>query len=157
MRAKVLRSVICFPKSREPGTCHNGPLGSIKHCINSRKEIMTVLLIDDEPEICFLMKNMLKRKGIICDLAHSLAQGRERLGKGSYSAVFLDIHLPDGKGYQLIGEIRQRQPGAQVIAISAVDAEKENAADRGADLFIAKPFDKSSILGGLQSLGITTD
>lgn len=116
---------------------------------------MNVLLIDDETEICFLLKNMLRREGIACDMAHSMQQGRERLGTGNYSAVFLDIHLPDGLGYQLIPEIRETQPDIQVIAISAVDNEQKNAKDQGADLFIAKPFDRGSILGGLRSLGLT--
>lgn len=116
---------------------------------------MNVLLIDDETEICFLLKNMLRRVGIDCDVAHSMAQGRAHLLSGTYEAVFLDIHLPDGLGYQLIPEIREQQPDVQVIAISAVDNERKNANERGADLFIAKPFDKGSILGGLRSLGLT--
>lgn len=116
---------------------------------------MNVLLIDDETEICFLLKNMLRREGIGCDVAFSMAEGREQLLSGHYAAVFLDIHLPDGLGYQMIPEIRDRQPDVQVIAISAVDNEAENANKQGADLFIAKPFDKGSILGGLRSLGLT--
>lgn len=116
---------------------------------------MDVLLIDDETEICFLLKNLLRREGFRCDMAHSMAEGRAQLGAGSYDAVFLDIHLPDGLGYQMIPEIRHKQPGAQVIAISAVDNEQEHARDNGADLFIPKPFDKSSILGGLRTLGLT--
>jgi DNA-binding response OmpR family regulator len=114
-----------------------------------------VLLIDDETEICFLLKNMLRREGISCDVAYSMAQGREQLASGSYNAVFLDVHLPDGLGYQLIPEIRQSQPNVHVIAISAVDNERVKANERGADIFISKPFDKGSILGGLRSLGLT--
>lgn len=130
-------------------------------CANgARKEshsrpVMNVLLIDDEPEICFLVRNVLLRAGIQCQLAHSIAEGRKKLEAGNFLAVMLDIHLPDGKGYQLIPEIRAVQPGARVIAISAVDQERENATGRGADLFIAKPFNRSSILGGLRALGIT--
>ncbi len=116
---------------------------------------MNVLLIDDETEICFLLKAMLGREGFSCDMAHSMAEGREQLGRSDYQAVFLDIHLPDGLGYQLIHEIRDTQPAAQVIAISAVDNEAVHAKDRGADLFIPKPFDKSSILDGLRVLGLT--
>lgn len=115
---------------------------------------MKVLLIDDEAEICFLLETMLGRHGISCDMAHSLAEGRDQLGRSNYTLVFLDIHLPDGLGYQLIDEIRDAQPDAQVIAISAVDHEAENARDQGADLFIPKPFDKSSILVGLRTLGL---
>lgn len=116
---------------------------------------MDVLLIDDEAEICLLLDNLLRRKGFRCDTAHSMEEGRERLATGRYQAVFLDIHLPDGLGYQLIPEIRDKQPEAQVIAISAVDNERVHAQEQGADLFIPKPFNKSSILGGLHTLGIT--
>lgn len=115
-----------------------------------------VLLIDDETEICFLLSNVIKRAGGECDMAHSLAEGRARLSAADYSAVFLDIHLPDGLGYDLIPEIRSHQPGARVIAISAVDNERLNATARGADLFIPKPFDKLSILGGLRQLGLSS-
>lgn len=117
---------------------------------------MHVLLIDDETEICFLLKNMLRRVGITSSVAHTMAQGREQLGVGAYQAVFLDIHLPDGLGYQMIPEIREAQPDTQIIAISAVDNERKNAKDHGADLFIAKPFDKGGILDGLRSLGLTS-
>lgn len=116
---------------------------------------MDVLLIDDETEICLLLKRMLHREGFRCDMAHTMAQGRERLAAGHYKAVFLDIHLPDGLGYQMIPEIRGKQPDAQVIAISAMDSERQHAENSGADLFIAKPFDKCSILGGLRTLGLT--
>lgn len=117
---------------------------------------MNVLLIDDGTEICFLLKNMLRREGITCDAAHSMAEGRMRLGSAKYQVVFLDIHLPDGLGYQLIPEIRESQPDTQVIAISAVDNERKNAKEQGADLFIAKPFAKGSILDGLRALGLTS-
>jgi DNA-binding response OmpR family regulator len=117
---------------------------------------MDILLVDDETEICFLLGNLLKREGVNCDMAHSMAEGREHLRSGSYDLIFLDIHLPDGLGYELIPDIRSSQPHAHVIAISAVDNELGNAKEHGADLFIPKPFDKGSILGGLRSLGLTT-
>lgn len=113
-----------------------------------------VLLIDDETEICFLLSNVLRRAGAQCALAHSLAEGRSALAQGVYDAVFLDIHLPDGLGYDLIPEIRKQQPDARVIAISAVDNERMAAADRGADLFIPKPLSKDIVLNGLRMLGL---
>lgn len=115
-----------------------------------------VLLIDDETEICFLLSNVLRRAGVACDIAHTMVEGRVQMRSGEYEVVFLDIHLPDGLGYDLIPQIRIDQPGARVIAISAVDHERAKATEKGADLFIAKPFDRDSILGGLRKLGIST-
>lgn len=120
----------------------------------ARTAMRKVLLIDDETEICFLLSNVLRRTGAHCAMAHSLAEGRRALSEQAYDAVFLDIHLPDGLGYDLIPEIRRLRPGTRVIAISAVDNERTTAADRGADLFIAKPLSKDLVLDGLRTLGL---
>ncbi len=112
------------------------------------------LLIDDESEICFLLSKMLLRLGVECRAAYSLEQGRAALADGPYDAVFVDVHLPDGLGYEIIPEIRQRYPNTRVIAISAVDNEQIAATDRGADLFIPKPLSGGLIIGGLRSIGL---
>ena len=111
---------------------------------------MRVLLVDDEQEICFLLSAMLRRQGIECDMAHSLSEARSKLDNGPFDAAFVDIHLPDGLGYELTDTIRGT--GAKMIAISAVDAEGSKALQRGVDLFIAKPFDRGTIFGGLRQL-----
>ena len=149
------RSVICSSPPACSSTLLSDASANEPVLYEDLQRPMNVLLIDDETEICFLLKNMLRRVGINCDMAHSMAEGREQLGIGAYQAVFLDIHLPDGLGYKLIPEIRKSQPDVHVIAISAVDNEQKNAKAEGADLFIAKPFDKGSILDGLRSLGLT--
>lgn len=111
------------------------------------------LLVDDEREICELLRNMLRRIGTECAFAHSVAQGREALEHGSFNVVFLDIRLPDGLGYELIPTIRSTQPGTRVIAISALDHEGHRATAEGADLFVPKPFTRSIIMSSIQSLG----
>ena len=111
-----------------------------------------VLVVDDERDICHLLSAMLGRGGMHCTSAYSLADAHERLAKENFAVVFLDIYLPDGKGYSLADEIRRS--GARVIAMSAVDHEREQALKRGVDLFIAKPFDRSTIFGGLRQLGL---
>ncbi len=113
------------------------------------------LLVDDEPEICQLLSNMLRRVGAVCDMAHSVEQAKMKLSTGVYDAVFLDIHLPDGLGYDVIPEARKRNPGTRLIAISAVDAERNNAVTAGADLFVPKPFNREIILRSIQQLGFS--
>ncbi len=113
---------------------------------------MRVLLVDDERDICHLLSAMLGRGGMQCISAHSIAEAHQRLTKERFAVVFLDIYLPDGRGYSLADEIRRS--GARVIAMSAVDHEREEAISRGVDLFIAKPFDRSTIFGGLRKLGL---
>lgn len=110
-----------------------------------------ILLVDDEQEICTLLSGLLVRAGMSCRMAHSLAEGRSALKSGHFDAVFLDIHLPDGLGYELIPEIKHHMPQARCVTISAVDAERDRAMAHGADGFVAKPFSRSDIW---RSLGV---
>ncbi len=119
------------------------------------KMMKHALLVDDEPEICQLLSNMLRRVGAECDMAHTVEQAIAKLNTGTYDAVFLDIHLPDGLGYDVIPEARKRNPDARLIAISAVDAERTNAVNAGADLFVPKPFNREIILRSIQELGFS--
>lgn len=111
------------------------------------------LLVDDEQEICQLLSNMLRRNGTECTFAHSVEHGRDALRTGSFDAVFIDIHLPDGLGYDLIPTAKATQPLAHLIAISAMDVERTRALSEGMDLFVPKPFTRSIIMSSISSLG----
>ncbi|QQR88044.1 MAG: response regulator [Flavobacteriales bacterium] len=119
------------------------------------KAIRKVLMIDDEREICVLLCAMLKRSGAQCRFAHTLEQGRDLLQEGSFDAVFLDVHLPDGLGYDLIPNIKTTAPETTCIAMSAIEGEGARAQELGADTFISKPFDRASIFDRLRELGFS--
>ncbi|HQW05568.1 MAG: response regulator [Flavobacteriales bacterium] len=110
-----------------------------------------ILLVDDEPEICFLLQNLIQRAGMECRITNTLGQARVALAEGKFDAVFLDVHLSDGRGYDLISDIRKTAPGTRCIAISAVDDERGNAMQAGADAFIPKPFTQAEILLSLDA------
>lgn len=111
---------------------------------------MNVLLVDDEREICTLLVSILTRAGIGAVATGSLSGAREALAQGTFNAVFLDVHLPDGIGYDLLPLIRRDHPASKVIMISAVDSEADAAMRKGVDLFLPKPFTKQTILDKLQ-------
>ena len=117
--------------------------------------IKHALLVDDEPEICLLLCNMLRRIGTACDIAHSVEEAKSKLGSGTYDAVFLDVHLPDGLGYDVIPMMRDRHPSTRLIAISALDNERTNAESAGADLFVPKPFTRDVIMRSIKQLGFS--
>ena len=90
-------------------------------------------------------------------IAHSLEGARERFAEGPFDGVFLDVNLPDGKGYELIPSIRESSPDTRVIVISAMDQEKPNALDAGADLFLPKPLDRRTIVNGLRTVDLLSN
>lgn len=121
--------------------------------MEEEKVMKYALLVDDEQEICELLCAMLRRNGTECRFAHSLAEGRAALADGAFDAVFVDVNLPDGLGYDLIPEVKAVTPGARCIAISAIDSERGRAVAAGADVFIPKPFNREAIFSSIRDLG----
>jgi len=120
----------------------------------SRGMKKNVLIVDDEPEICLLLQAILAKQGIAAISANSLAQARQNLQQGNYDGVFLDVNLPDGKGYELIPELKVGYPKIRVIVISAMDQERTNAMQAGTHLFLPKPLDLRTILASLKEVGL---
>ncbi|MBP6312137.1 MAG: response regulator [Flavobacteriales bacterium] len=123
--------------------------------MNEVKPIENVLLVDDEKDICDLLCAMLRKGGTTCRKAYSLKEARAELLTGDFDAIFLDVNLPDGLGYELLPDIRRSRSDTQVFAISAMDQERGNALSAGADTFISKPFDRSTIFNSIRDLGFT--
>ncbi len=106
-----------------------------------------ILIVDDETDICFLLAGMLQRMGHTATCAHQIQEGRCYLQRQEFDAVFLDLNLPDGLGFDLLSVIKTGQEKAKVIMISAFDGntERRRATEQGADYFIGKPFTRSSV------------
>jgi DNA-binding response OmpR family regulator len=100
-----------------------------------------VLIVDDEPMIRWLLGEALRGWGYETAEAGSGAQALAALVTTQPAAVLLDINLPDSSGLELLGEIKQRQPQAAVVMVTA-EAVFENAVAAlrgGADDFVGKP------------------
>lgn len=123
---------------------------------SAEREVNTVLLVDDEHEICLLLASMLERAGTRCVIAHTVAEARAALSAQAFDAAFLDVNLPDGLGFSLIPEIKTLGRGTVCVAVSAMDNERHRAMDAGADTFVAKPFDREMILSSLRDMGFKT-
>ena len=108
---------------------------------------LTVLIVDDEPDICFLLGNMLKQKSFIPVIANTLSDGLSKLRQFTPSLLFLDIHLPDGSGLDILRGVKKDFPQMKIIMMSAYDGAKERsrAIEEGADIFISKPLSRDLI------------
>lgn len=102
----------------------------------------SILIIDDEPDICRLLQLNLSKYGYKVKYVHALAEGWQFLKSHETDVLFLDIHLPDGSGLEALPQIKKLYPDLQVITISAYDngLEKEKALTAGAAHFLPKPF-----------------
>ena len=79
-----------------------------------------VLIIDDEVDLCLLMKTFLnQKKRYVVELAHTLDEGLTKIDQFSPDIVFLDNNLPDGLGWDHAREILERHPELKLNLISA--------------------------------------
>jgi len=112
-----------------------------------KNQYVKALIIDDENDICYLLRGILLNKNIPSDYVNSIREARRVLKPGDQGIIFLDNHLPDGKGVEFINELKKIQPAPVVIMITAYDTpdDRKKAMEAGADFFIAKPFSRETI------------
>lgn len=108
---------------------------------------MKALIIDDEIDICYLLSGLLSNKKIESGYATSIADAKQVLEKHKPEIIFLDNRLPDGRGVDFAGYIKQINPDAKVAMITAYDtsADRKLAMNRGIDFFVGKPFTRDKI------------
>jgi two-component system KDP operon response regulator KdpE len=113
---------------------------------------LTILVVDDEPQIRTLLKATLGRAGYTVIEA---ANGREALSAKAIDKpelVLLDLGLPDRDGLELV-QLLRAEPRAALIVISARDQTEQKVAalDLGADDYVTKPFDTEELLARVRA------
>jgi DNA-binding response OmpR family regulator len=115
---------------------------------------ISIAIIDDEEDICFLLGSILKQLHHKVTFANTISEGKLLLREEKPSIIFLDMNLPDGSGMDELPYLKSEFPDAKIIMISAFDSQKErNAAlSSGADVFLGKPFTRETIYEALKNI-----
>ncbi len=108
----------------------------------------TVLIIDDEAEICESIKMILEYENYKVDYFTDAREGLKNLEFNEYSVLLLDIQMPNMTGFEVLNELRTNKSKMNVIMISA-HSSLENAVKAtklGAFDFVEKPIDREKLL-----------
>jgi CheY-like chemotaxis protein len=108
---------------------------------------LSLLVVDDDDLVAWALQ---KAAAPCCAAVCRAGTGSAALARvrsESYDVAFVDIHLPDANGLDLLLEIRDLSPATKVVVISsdATAVNRECAFARGAWQFIEKPFDLAEI------------
>ncbi len=103
----------------------------------------SVLVIDDDPLIRKTLSSYLSKKGFEAVAAEDGEEGIQKYEEHIPDLVILDIRLPDVDGLEVLGRIREKNPNASIIIMTAYDDMKTTieAIKSGAFEYLVKPLD----------------
>lgn len=113
----------------------------------------TVLIVDDDKEICELLKMFLTLEKYDVVSANTGMEGLDKFRSSNFDLILLDISLPDINGQQLCKLIRQ-ESDVPVIMVSANDSvsDKVICLEYGADDYISKPFENMELMARIKAV-----
>ena len=91
----------------------------------------TLLLVEDDPADMVLVEELLADSGIRTTLvwARTLAEAKERLRRdGVPGCVLLDLHLPDGRGVEVVSQMLAVAPATAIVVLTGLAAENAGLA-----------------------------
>ncbi|GAA0775673.1 response regulator transcription factor [Roseibium denhamense] len=115
---------------------------------------MRLLLVEDTFDMAEAIMIRLDRSGVACDLAKTLAEARACVDVQRYDVIVLDINLPDGRGTDLLKDLRSvgdRTPVLMLTAEFSVD-DRVSSLNSGADDYLVKPFDHRELEARIRAL-----
>lgn len=114
-----------------------------------------VLIIDDDKELCALMKKCVEQENLTTVVAGGGIEGLHILGdnKNTCSLIILDIMMPDLDGFQVLQQIRQTS-NVPVLMLTAKSDEEDKVSGlrMGADDYLTKPFSINELMARVNSL-----
>ncbi|HET6488982.1 MAG TPA: response regulator transcription factor [Syntrophales bacterium] len=114
----------------------------------------TILVIDDDRDLCDLLGEYLRPAGFKVETAHDGDQGIEKAMTGNFSIVILDVMLPGRHdGYGVLKWIRAHC-NTPVLMLTALgdDVDRIVGLEMGADDYLSKPFNPRELLARIRAV-----
>jgi DNA-binding NtrC family response regulator len=113
-------------------------------------ENMRCLIVDDEPDMCWVLEHILKNKNVLSAKATTAVEALLLLETNSFQIAFIDAKLPDIEGFELAKLIREKEPSMRLVMISGFytkdSKEVKQALHNGLiSGFISKPFNNKEV------------
>ena len=114
---------------------------------------MSILIIDDDAELCELVTEYLEDEGFDVDSVHDGVTGVERCFAVEPDLVILDVMLPGLGGFAVLGRIREASR-VPVIMLTARGEEVDRIVglEMGADDYLPKPFNPRELVARIRAI-----
>lgn len=113
----------------------------------------TILLVDDDTELCESLTRLLAMDQIAVSSANSVSQGNVEISSKRYDLIVLDVMLPDGDGRKMLQKIRGESDIPVIMLTARGDAGDRIAGlEGGADDYIPKPFVAAELVARIRAV-----
>lgn len=112
-----------------------------------------ILIIDDDKELCALIRQSILAEQIEADLSYSGKSGLQKLREKNYQLVILDVMMPGFDGFETLEMIR-KESNLPILMFTSKDdsSSKVRGLRSGADDYLTKPFDMDELIARIISL-----
>jgi PAS domain S-box-containing protein len=116
-----------------------------------------MLICEDNPDVAFVLAELVREHGIACDVVGTAADLRRQLVEGRYSGLLLDLKLPDASGLSVIKELRQSWDSSRLpILVVSGRADEGRQSWQGESLavvdWLQKPVDRGRLEKALDGI-----
>jgi DNA-binding response OmpR family regulator len=108
-----------------------------------------ILVVDDEPDICFVLEKTLGENGFMIDSYEDPLLALNNFKRHSYSLVILDIKMPELNGFALYREIKRLDKSVKICFLTAGEmfyGYSDIFSSLPAKCFIRKPIDNEQLM-----------
>jgi DNA-binding response OmpR family regulator len=119
-----------------------------------------ILVIDDEPDVTYTIKNILEDRGFAVDTFTDSLLALDNYKANFYNLIILDILMPKMDGFQLYTKIREKDPKVKICFLTALTTFNEGFRKTrlilgntiNEDYFIQKPIETEDLIKKLTSI-----
>jgi PAS domain S-box-containing protein len=134
-----------FPKTHER---HAATAGTEGAALPQLMRPGRILVVDDEPDVAAVVKDVLATVGHEVDTAISGSEALKMLELTAYDLVFTDLGMPDMSGWEVAERINEERPGLAVVLVTGwgTSLDEADANKRGVTAIVQKPFEIDELL-----------
>jgi DNA-binding response OmpR family regulator len=118
-----------------------------------RQRALSLLLVDDDAELCGMMREFLGEAGHLLDCVYNGREGLTHALNGDYDLVILDVMLPALDGFSVLQQLRRRKDTPVILLTARVQQQDRiMGLNAGADDYLPKPFDPDELLARIKAV-----
>jgi CheY-like chemotaxis protein len=119
-----------------------------------RGKSLRILVVEDHADTLRVLSRMLDHFGYETSIADSTSSALQFLQSKDFDVVLSDIRLPDGSGYDVVSQAKQKQQ-VKAVALTALNREEDirRGKEAGFDFHLSKPVDFQELRTVLDQVG----